>query len=64
MADFTHGGEGAGLESGRESPPPTPRWVKVFAVVVLALALLVVIVMATGIGGQHGPARHLPALRP
>lgn len=36
----------------------TPRWVKVFGIVVLALILAVVVVMATGVGGEHGPGRH------
>jgi hypothetical protein len=41
-----------------ESPPSTPRWVKVFGIVALILVLLVVIVMFTGVGGEHGPGRH------
>ena len=43
------------------SPPGTPRWVKVFGIVVLVLVLLVVVMMATGVGGKHGPGRHMPA---
>ena len=44
-------------------PPPysTPRWVKVFGIIVLVLVLLVVIVMFTGVGGDHGPGRHIPS---
>jgi hypothetical protein len=38
-----------------------PRWVKVFGIVVLVLALLVVVLMATGLGGEHGPRRHMPS---
>jgi hypothetical protein len=38
-----------------------PRWVKVFGIVVLVLALLVVVIMATGLGGEHGPRRHMPS---
>jgi len=34
-----------------------PRWVKVLGIVVLALAVLVIIHKATGIGGEHGPGR-------
>ena len=44
----------------RESPPSTPRWVKVFGITVIVLALLVVIMIFTGVGGQHGPGRHIP----
>ena len=36
----------------------TPRWVKVFGVVVIALILLVGIMM---LGGGHGPGAHIPA---
>jgi ABC-type transporter Mla subunit MlaD len=38
--------------------PGTPRWVKVFGIVVLVFALVVVVHMATGGGGRHGPGRH------
>jgi hypothetical protein len=34
----------------------TPRWVKVFGIIALALVLLFVILMLTG----HGPGRHTP----
>jgi len=40
--------------------PGTPRWVKVSAIVVGILVLLVVILMVTGVGGPHGPGRHMP----
>jgi hypothetical protein len=36
----------------------TPRWVKVFGVVILVLVLLFVVLRVSGVGGQHGPARH------
>ena len=35
-----------------------PRWVKVFVVTALGLALLIVVVMLVS-GGRHGPGRHL-----
>jgi hypothetical protein len=44
-------------------PPPdtgTPRWVKVFGVIVAILILLFVIVLLFG-GGEHGPGRHTPS---
>lgn len=40
------------------APPGMPRWVKVFGIVVLAL-ILFAIMIATGIGGHHGPRRHM-----
>ena len=43
-------------------PPPypgTPRWVKVFGIIVIVAVLLVVAMMF--IGGEHGPGRHTPS---
>ncbi len=42
----------------RASTAGTPRWVKVFGLVLLLLVLLFVILRLTGVGGQHGPSRH------
>lgn len=42
----------------RETPPSTPRWVKVFGIIAIVLILLFVILKLTGIGGNHGPGRH------
>lgn len=39
----------------------TPRWVKVFVIIALVLVLLVLVVLVTGVGGEHGPGRHLPS---
>ena len=36
------------------SPPATPRWVKVSAIVAVVLAVLVVVMLLLG----HGPAQH------
>ena len=36
----------------------TPRWVKVFAALVLAVIVLVVVLIVSGRGGGHGPGRH------
>ena len=60
MADppaYPDAGNDTGVEPGRESPPGTPRWVKVFGVIALVVLLLFVILLVTGRGG-HGPARH------
>ena len=40
--------------------PGTPRWVKVFGIIVIVLVLLGGIIVFTGIGGEHGPSRHTP----
>ncbi len=43
-------------------PPPypgTPRWVKVFGIIVVVVVLLVFAGMF--IGGRHGPSRHTPS---
>lgn len=45
----------------RGSTPGTPRWVKVFGIIVIILVLLVVIMLLTGVGGDHGPGRHRPS---
>ena len=47
--------------SDRGSPPSIPRWVKVFGIITLVLILLVVVVVVTGVGGPHGPGRHIPS---
>lgn len=46
---------GSGGEGG--SPPPTPRWVKVFGLLALALVLLFVIKHLAG-GGFRGHVGH------
>jgi hypothetical protein len=38
--------------------PGTPGWVKAIGIVVLVLLLLAAFVVATGLGGPHGPQRH------
>ena len=48
----------------RGSPPSTPRWVKVFGIIGIVLVLVVVIIMFTGVGGKHGPDRHIPSGAP
>ena len=41
--------------------PGMPRWVKVSGIILIVLVLLVVIIMLTGVGGEHGPGRHMPS---
>jgi hypothetical protein len=43
------------------SYPGIPRWVKVSGMIVIALVLLVIVVVFTGVGGPHRPGRHLPS---
>jgi hypothetical protein len=45
-------------------PPPypgAPSWVKTMGIIAIILVLLVIAVLFTGIGGPHGPGRHLPS---
>jgi hypothetical protein len=42
----------------RDVTTGAPRWVKVFGVIVLGLAVLFVGLKLTGVGGNHGPGRH------
>jgi hypothetical protein len=39
--------------------PGTPRWVKVFGIILIVVVLLVV--ARIFIGGEHGPGRHAPS---
>ncbi len=46
--------------------PGTPRWVKVFGIIALAVVLLFVTMMLAGMlagggSGGHGPGRHTPS---
>jgi hypothetical protein len=53
----------ADLGPDRGSTTGTPRWVKVFGIIVLIVVLLLVIMMLAGGdlgGGRHGPGRHQP----
>ncbi len=44
-----------------ELPPySTPRWVNIVGIITLVQVLLVGIMLLTGIGGDHGPGRHMP----
>ena len=45
--------------ANRPSYPGTPRWVKVFGIIVIIVVLLIVARMF--IGGGHGPGRHTPS---
>lgn len=52
-------GDDAGGGPDRGSTTSTPRWVKVFGLVALAVILLIVVLLVVGGGpGGHGPGRH------
>lgn len=57
-------GDDTGVRPTEDRPPNTPRWVKVVGIIVIALVLLFVIMRFTGIGGEHGPGRHMPGGEP
>ena len=47
--------------SRQDDPTPytTPKWVKTAGIVAAIVVAILVIVMVTGIGGGHGPWRHM-----
>ena len=47
-----------GVRPTHESPHGTPRWVKVFGIILILLILGFVILKLAGVGGDHGPDRH------
>lgn len=49
------------LSSMSELPPypGAPRWVKVSGIILGILVLLAAILVFTGVGGPHGPGRHM-----
>ena len=55
-------GQQHATEERRTAVPPypgAPRWVKVVGIIGIALVLLAAFLVFTGIGGPHGPGRHL-----
>ena len=44
-----------------QPPYSTPRWVRIVGIIALVLVLLVGILFLTGVGGDHGPGRHMPS---
>jgi hypothetical protein len=52
-------GDDTGVRPERESLPGAPRWVKVSGIIVIALVLLLVILVLTGVhSGAPGPGGH------
>lgn len=50
-----------GSKRAAGQPHVTPRWVKVLGISAVVLVALAGIAMVTGIGGTHGPWRHMGA---
>ncbi|MGH9008534.1 MAG: hypothetical protein ACRDYF_01660 [Acidimicrobiia bacterium] len=46
------------IRPGSESTTGAPRWVKVFGIIILGLAVLIVGMKVAGVGPSHGPGRH------
>ena len=45
-------------EPDHDTPPGTPRWVKVFGIIAVIVVVLVGVMLLTGGAGEHGPGRH------
>lgn len=54
--------EGPERELAISTPPPTPRWVKVFAIILIVLVLLFGILHLTG-NSLGGPGSHMPSMQ-
>ncbi|HEX8510750.1 MAG TPA: hypothetical protein VF635_14780 [Propionibacteriaceae bacterium] len=48
-----------GAGAGSDQPPGVPNWVKISAIVVAILVVAVIVAML--LGGNHGPGRHMSA---
>jgi hypothetical protein len=53
-------GDDTGVGAVRGSTTGTPRWVKVSGIIVGVLVLVFLVLQLTGVGGEHGPGRHIP----
>ena len=61
MTEGTGAGEPRQGSTPADATPTTgmPRWVKITLIVVAAMIALAVVVKVTGLGGEHGPGRHM-----
>jgi hypothetical protein len=64
MNKLSNSNNDTGVSPTEGRPPGTPRWVKMVGIIVIVLVLLFVILKLTGIGGEHGPGRHIPGGEP
>lgn len=53
-----------GSRRAAAQPHVTPRWVKVLGLAAVVLVALAGLAMVTGIGGTHGPWRHMSVTPP
>ena len=51
-------GDDTGVRPTADRPPSTPRWVKVFGIIVGVVVLVFVILLLTRGPGGHGPGMH------
>ena len=63
MPDPSHypdiGDDTGDAEADGGAPPSVPRWVKVAAIIIGILVVLFLVLLLVGVGGEHGPGRHL-----
>ena len=63
MSDPGNGPERtSGVAPDEEQPSAggMPRWAKISLIVVGALVALFIVLNLAGLGGEHGPGRHMP----
>ncbi len=59
MRELPHDSDASGEES---TGPGTPRWVKVFGIVLgVVILLFLALLLTRGHGGGHGPSQHMPS---
>ena len=62
MTDSTRHPEGSsddGTDLSGGAPPRMPRWVKLTGIIVGVLIVLILLLRLAGVGGEHGPGRHM-----
>jgi hypothetical protein len=52
-------GNDAHATTQRGETAGAPRWVVAFGIIMIILALLLGVMLLTGLGGEHGPRRHM-----
>lgn len=59
--DATNGTDQPNESTEQLSYPGAPRWAKILGIGAGGLVVLFSIIFLTGVGGPHGPGRHLPS---
>jgi hypothetical protein len=49
------------MSTNGEPSVGTPRWVKLFGIILVVIILMFGILQLTNLGGEHGPGRHIPS---